>query len=170
MTKQPQYATLLLLALTGILWGACTQQRQPCLTPRIASLIVESTHFLTDTSTVAVDTAFPYAVFVPLPVSGKLNGGIYRKQSLFTLSLSPDSTICKWGFTSDSLTNKLDTITFHYKRNLQFLSNACGYTYFYTLQYTETTHLFIDSIHILNPSVTNNVQTKHLQIYIHPGF
>src|SRR4051812_25278028 len=112
MIKQHRYAALLTLALMGVVWAACTQQRQPCLTPRIASLIVKAIHFPTDTSTITADTALPYAVFVPMPVSGKLTGSLYRKQSVFTLSLSPDSTICQWGFTSDSITHTLDTITF----------------------------------------------------------
>ena len=175
MINRPAYITLLLLILTGIGWSACTQQRQPCLTPKIASLIVESVHFTNDTSTKQVDTAIPGATFIPLvPGKDTLQVTTYPQQSAFTLSLSPDSTLCQWEFTTDSIQHiakySADTITFLYQRSLKFLSNACGYTYFYSLDSVITTHHIIDSVHILNKSVTNNVNTKHLQIFIHPDF
>lgn len=154
---------------------SCTQSRQPCLTPKNATLIIESIHLPTDTSTVAADTGLPGAVFIPLvPGKDTLYGTTYPLQSTFSISLSPDSNRCRWIFTTDSLVHgyqyNYDTLTFFYQRNLKFLSNACGFTYFYTLDSVYTTHHIIDSLHLLNPSVTNDVNTKHLQIYIHPDF
>ena len=171
MTDLSRYRSIVLLAIIGIGWISCTQERQPCMTPTIATLTVETIHFQ-DTATVAVDTAIPAATFIPI-VPGRDTAQVttYPLQSTFTLSLSPDSTICQWAFTTDSIqyvkTYHSDTLTFFYQRNLQFLSNACGYTYFYTLDSVHTTRHNIDSLHIINTSVTNNVNTKHLQIYIH---
>ena len=167
--------SLLIATAICILLAACTQSRQPCLTPTIATLIVESIHLPTDTSTTAIDTGLPGAVFIPwVPGKTTLSGTIYPLQSTFSLSLSPDSTICSWILTSDSLVHayqyNYDTLTFFYQRNLKFLSNACGFTYFYTLDSVHTSHHIIDSVHLLNPSVTNDVNTKHLQIYIHPDY
>lgn len=170
MINRHKYVPVLLLAFMGISWLACTQQRQPCLTPKIASLIIETIHLTSDTATIPVDTALPHAVFISMPANDSFKGTIYPLQSVFTLSLSPDSTICRWEFTTDSFQHSYDTLTFYYQRNLQFLSNACGYTYFYTLDTVVTTHLIIDSVHILNRAVTNNVNTKHLKIFIHPDF
>lgn len=170
MTKRHSYITLVLLACIVLAAAACTQQRQPCLTPKIASLLVQTAHFTTDTSTTTADTALPHAVLAPLPASGTLRGTVYTQQSLFSLSLSPDSTVCQWVFTTDSLKHPIDTLTFFYRRQLNFLSNACGYTYFYGLDSVHTTHFNIDSLQILNTSVTTNVNTKHLKVYIHPGF
>ncbi len=180
MIDLSRYTGICLLALTVIGWLSCTQQRQPCLTPKIATLSIETIHFPTDTSTTPVDTAIPAATFIPV-VPGKDTQLVttYPQQATFTLSLSPDSTICQWIFTTDSIQYvhlyHSDTLTFYYQRNLQFLSNACGYTYFYTLDSvhhatSSPSYPIIDSIHIINTSVTNNVNTKHLQIYIHPDF
>ena len=171
MTRRNKYRAIVLMAFFVIVTLSCTQERSPCLTPKIASLIMETIHFPKDTSTVFVDTAIPAAVLAALPPrKDSLGLVVYPQQSTFTISLSPDSTVCKWIFSTDSLYNPFDTLTFYYERHLQFLSNACGYTYFYGLDSVHTTHQIIDSVHILNTSVTNNVNTKHLQIYIHHNF
>lgn len=165
-----KHLTVFLIGLCLIAWAACTQERQPCLTPKTASLIMESIHFKTDTATIPVDTSLPNAVFIP--VTAKDTGIIYPPQASFTISLSPDSNICQWMFSTDTPIHSfgIDTLTFYYRRNAKFLSNACGFTYFYNIDSVHTTHLIIDSVHILNTSVTNNVSTKHLQIYIHRNF
>lgn len=164
-----RYSLLGFLSVVIIVSMACTQQRQPCLTPKTASLIIGTVHFKTDTSTVTVDTTLPHATFYPL--SSQLNYvTVYPPQASFTVSLSPDTNYCQWLFETDSLKHIPDTVSFYYQRSAKFLSNACGFTYFYNIDSVHSTHLIIDSLHILNNSVTNNVNTKHLQIYIHRNF
>jgi predicted nucleic-acid-binding Zn-ribbon protein len=158
---------VIVLAICCVVWASCTQQRQPCLTPKIASLILETMHITNDTGTIFSDTALPAAVFLPLS-GGSYDSLIFPLGSVFTISLSPDSNVCRWVVETDTTSHIFDTLTFRYKANLQFLSNACGYTDFYTLDTVQTTHKFIDSVHIVNSSVTNNVNTKHVQVYIHP--
>ena len=158
-----------------IIWGACKQQRQTCLTPKIASLIVETMHKISDTGTVFYDTVLPAAEFAPLTNPDSIQVFLSAQASSFTLSLSPDHDTCQWLFRADTVGNNpraalFDTITFYYQRKLQFLSNACGYTNFYNLDSIYTSHFNIDSVHIINASVTNNVNTKHVQIFIHPDF
>ena len=171
MINARKYLPFIAFVFCG-LWVACTQTRDPCLTPKIASLNIEMMHLplpLVIGDTTFVDTALPAAVFRPLSVTVDNPYTIYPQQADFTISLSPDSNICQWVFATDTPAYSFDTLTFHYQRNLQFISNACGFTYFYTLDTVLTTHVYIDSLHITNTSVTNNVNTKHLQIFIHPG-
>lgn len=166
------YLPVLLILLCAAGWTGCTSQRQPCLTPKTATLSMQSIHFKSDTATVPVDTSLPSAVFSP--VAGSITQyKLYPPQSKFTVSLSPDTTFCQWVFTTDTFSFRdaiVDTINFYYRRHLQFLSNACGFTYFYDLDSVRTTHLMIDSVHILKTSVTNNVNTEHMQVYIHRNF
>jgi len=177
MISGKRYLIAILIAICGT-WTACTQQRQLCLTPTVASLNIASKHLITDTGTIFYDTVLPDAEFVPL---NKNNGSaivdsiIYPQASTFTISLSPASDTCRWLFRADTTgilprDYAYDTLTFVYKRDLQFLSNACGYTDFYTLDTVLTSHTNIDSVHITNTSVTNDVSAMHLQIYIHPDF
>jgi len=159
-------------ALCGLALLTCTVERQPCLTPTIASLNIECMHLPTDTATIFIDTALPSAVFTALTPT-RSDSTIYPQQSLFTLSLSPDTTYCQWQFITDTALSKYakyDVITFRYQRDLQFLSNSCGYAYFYTLDTVYSTHNIIDSLHLINTSVTNDVNTTHVQIFIHPDY
>jgi len=171
MIKKSKYRILIPVILCSIIWAACTQQRQPCLTPKIATLNMHCLHKAADTATVFADTALPNTLFAAYSDSGT-QYLIYRGQaSDFTISLSSAADSCKWGITTDTTRNSgFDTLTFFYKRKLQFISNACGYAYFYNLDSVHTTGKTIDSVRILNANVNNNVKTKHLQIYIHPDF
>ena len=172
MIRIDKYLLFTVVGLCGLGWAACTQERSPCLTPLVASLNMETMHLLTDTSTIFVDTALPAAVLRPVTNTKNDSGTLYPQQSDYTISLSPDDTVCKWIFTTDSAYYAFDTLTFVYQRSLQFISNACGYTYFYTLDtvYTNTAHKIIDSLLIVNKSVTNNVNITHLHLYIHPDY
>lgn len=158
--------TLLLLCLIGCM--ACSQQRLPCLNPVTASLIVNTVHMKTDTSSVPVDSSLPKAAFYPLS-NEKNDTSRYQPSALFTLTLAPDSTFCEWIYSANSA-QPFDTLSFYYRRRLEFISNACGFTYYFDLDSVRTTHWHTDSVVILNTSVNDNVNTKHLQIYIHPNY
>ena len=177
MIKNLKYVALLSVAVCSMAWLACKQQRAICLTPTVASLNIVFLHLPTDTSAVVfTDTALPAAIFVALTAKARPDT-TFQQQSTFTISLSPDSTYCQWLFKPDTNSLIFDTLSFYYQRNLQFLSNACGFTYFYTLDSVHTTHysiqlnpyiptFSIDSAQIVNASVTNNVNTTQLQVYI----
>jgi hypothetical protein len=155
--------------LGSLLWiglWACTEERLPCDTPKIASLNIQTVHHPTDTTTAIVDTALPAAVFGAVTNKG-IQDIVYPQQANFTISLSPLSDSCQYYFTTDSAYQRVDTLKFYYQRSLYFISNACGFTYFYSLDSVHTTHFNIDSVLILNSSVTNNANITQLQFYIH---
>jgi hypothetical protein len=180
MISGKKYCLALFIAFCGT-WAACTQQHQSsptCLTPTVASLNIVSMHIISDTGTVFYDTVLPDAEFVPLNknnASAIVDSIIFPQASLFTISLSPASDTCRWLVRADTTgilprDYAYDTLTFVYQRDLQFLSNTCGYTDFYTLDTVLTSHINIDSVLITNYSVTNDVSAMQLQIYIHPDF
>ncbi|NDC41201.1 MAG: hypothetical protein EBZ77_06570 [Chitinophagia bacterium] len=155
----------ILLPVLALL-GACTQERQPCLTLKTALLNINFVHYR-DTSTVVRDTALPRAYFVGSTVAG-LNALYYKSaSSVFTLSLDPGRDTTRWLVTTDSLNYPFDTLDLVYTRQLNFLSNACGYTCFFKLTGATVTHNNIDSVLITDPGVTNNAQSKNLKIFIH---
>jgi hypothetical protein len=165
---------MVLLAVAVWLLPACTQERQPCLTPKTASLNLHFVHFPVDTAinnNSTQDTALPSAIFGAI-TGGTVQEFIYRAPSAyFTISLSSTADSCSWIFKADSALATYDTLNFYYRRQLKFLSNACGYTNFYTIDSVHTTKSTgIDSVIITNPSVTNDVNTRQLKIYMHPDF
>jgi hypothetical protein len=170
MIKHRHYPVIL-FALVCMAWAACTQERQPCLTPKQATLIIQSIHFKSDTATIPVDSLLPHAVFAPVTSASNVATIYTTPASLFSISLSPNSSVCQWEIETDTATHAYDTLTFYYKQNLKFISNACSYTYFYNIDSVHTTHTFIDSVHIINPGVTNVTKDiKHVQIYIRRNF
>ncbi len=169
MTDKDRYFLLLATGFTLLGADSCTQERQLCLTPKVAIMNMQTVHFSDSTLLTVVDTALPAAVIGALPDSVK-QLTLYNTGSLFSLSLSPAADSCKWLVTTDSLKYSYDTLTFYYQRNLEFLSNACGYTCFYTIKTVSTTHNNIDSVQITNTNVTNDVKTKHLRVFFHPNF
>lgn len=159
------------IIITAFLYCACKQERQTCLTPKDAVLNVETMHIPAPGAALA-DTILPAPAFGavashPQPLF------LFPVGAAFTLSLSPDADTASWAFIPDTAVAAAvipDTLTFYYQRHLQFLSNACGYTFFYGIDSLHTTYHNIDSFKLLNGSVTNNVNTKHLQIYLHPDY
>ncbi|GAA4460467.1 hypothetical protein GCM10023093_03150 [Nemorincola caseinilytica] len=145
---------------------SCTQERQPCLTPRSASLRMRMVRKVTDSLT--IDTATPNPFFRAVAAGGQ-QGYLYTSRSSFALSLSPVADTSMWLYSPDTAAGTLtDTIIFRYERQLQFISNACGYTYYYDLRSAATTSHTIDSVQIINSSVTSDASKNHIQVYIHP--
>lgn len=169
MTKGNKYIIWLVLILFLAGAAACKQDRLPCLTPKIASLNLHTVRITSHADTTKVDTVLQSATFIAITNSGN-KGIIYPPQASFTLSLSSVADSCQWAVAADTVNLNYDTLTFHYSRNLQFISNACGFAYFYNLTDVRSTHHFIDSLRITNINVTNNVNTSHLQVFIHPNF
>jgi hypothetical protein len=186
-----QFAILIVTLCLAVC--ACTQQRQACVEPILVSLrfSVLSTHTITDSAVfppkstrVSFDTVLPKAFLIPLDpaVKNETFTFYFGYTSQFSLLLDPNKDTCRWYLSQDSLGTPIDTISFFYTRKLQFLSNACGYTYYYNLTGIPTTpnlknnlvqnaldtlHHRIDSIIIENAGVTNNVNLEHLKIFIH---
>jgi len=184
-----RHFAILLLSLT-LIASACTQQRQPCVEPILVALRFStwSTHSVVDSGVipptitrVSFDTLLPNAVLGT--INAKTNTVYYfGTTDAFSLYLDPNKDTCTWFLSQDSGKTVVDTITFYYTRKLQFLSNACGYTYYYNLtalpstpnlvnnqqQSTfDTTKHRIDSIIFENQGVTNNVNQEHMKIFIH---
>lgn len=165
MTNKRKYRLLPFVVLCGLFFS-CTQEQQPCLTPKTAILKIKSVKKAADGK--VLDTAFNAAVFFPMsPLVS--TGTFFAKSSGFTLSLSPLSDTCRWRFAPDTAAGVVfDTLTFVYDRQLTFVSNACGYSHFFNLDTVFSTHHTVDSASVLNPSVTNNVNTNHVQVFIRP--
>ena len=156
---------LLFVVVSGLV--ACTQQRSPCYEPTIVYAAMGS-YRLVDTS--SVDT------FLPNPIIGSIDSPYLKSQpeprNRFSVIFSPFRDSMRYylqgDIISDSTTytiEQVDTLTFYYASELTFISNACGYTYYYTINDIKTTHNSIDSISIIDRNVDNNVNTQHVKIY-----
>lgn len=164
MTKSGNH--LLLLLLIVMLASACTQQRTPCYEPTIVSVSIGTYRMIdgVEADTSLVDPRF-YCLDTPLQFVPNANNS-------FSAILSPFSDNTRWVLVpdnEDSLPGTpvelYDTLTFSHTKKLTFLSNACGYVYYYTLDNITTTYNSLDSIVLVNSSVDNNANTQHVKIF-----
>jgi hypothetical protein len=169
------YRQLVVFLFVVFCFAACTQERLPCPQPTIMSVIIGCHQVIAlDTlgNPIIGDTTFSNPEIVGQDSAGFwVTGTKYPLGSKQLLAhLSPIVDSCKWVVSPDTVSyvaGITDTITFHYQHQLNFLSNACGYAYFYNLQSVSATHTFIDSATIINASVNTNINTEHVKIYIH---
>lgn len=141
---------------------SCEQERDPCLQPTTIYMRVRSSKIVADTTT--ADTLLPSPRWTAIDSARTL---IFPpKTAGFSLTLNPIADSTRYAIQPDSTASIQDTITFYYGRRLQFLSNACGYTYFYTLQNIRTTLHNIDSVRLRNDEVNGNANTPdHVQVF-----
>lgn len=141
------------------------EERDPCLQPRTVNLRVGAYRRAADTGTTVKDTALPLAILLPI---GGQTAFSFAARSKLSLFLSPQADSCRYILSLDSglTTALLDTLTFRYARRTQFLSNACGYTYFFTLDTVLATANRLDSVRITNREVTNDASVvEHLRLF-----
>ncbi len=160
---------LLLFAIVCICWVSCDRQKDPCLQPVRTGLrigiykAVES-----DTGIVTLDSLLPNVMIGALdsPTYFVFAGKNINKIDSVVLSPLNDSTsiFIQPDSARTSAFDK-DTITFYYSRNIHFISNACGYTTYYTINNLRYTVNNIDSVKLVNGNVSNDANIEHVKIY-----
>lgn len=155
---------IILVAFLGILILSCQQERNPCLFPTAVNLRLKSFSKLTK-----ADTNFNR--FNLIADDGDTLKYLYFGQNnitRFSLRLSQQDDSCRYIIQADSALGLSDTLNFYYNRKLQYISDGCGYTYFFDLKNIKYSQHQIDSIAIINSDVNTNVNTnplEHVQIY-----
>lgn len=150
-------------------WMACDRQKDPCLQPIRAGMrigvykTVES-----DTGIVALDSLLPNVIV------GALDSPTYfifagkNISKIDSVVLSPVSDTTSIFIQPDSARTSSfdkDTIRFYYTRSLHFISNACGYTTYYTINNLSYTTWNIDSVNLINGNVSNDASIENVKIY-----
>ena len=140
------------------------EERDPCLQPRTVSLRGGAYRRAADTGFAVTDTTLRFIFLAPI---GAQTGFAFPSSRKFSLFLSPLTDSCRYVLATDTSQNPalLDTLTFRYTRRTQFLSNACGYTYFFTLDTVLATSNRLDSVRTTSPDVTNDANVEHLRIF-----
>ncbi|WP_123985265.1 DUF6452 family protein [Taibaiella soli] len=176
MTKKDRslFTGVIMLLLTlGLV--ACETQRDPCLTPTTVYVRAGAYRFA-DTGTAVLDTFLLNPILGPADSPQKgYSAGQNVNKFYNEITLNPTVDSCSWYFVPDSAyLDRRDTITFYYYRQLKFISNACGYTYYYSINNVKSTrHGFADNIHAIDSvvlssgTINGNANIENLKIYIH---
>ncbi|XZF15988.1 DUF6452 family protein [Chitinophagaceae bacterium MMS25-I14] len=174
MINKDRNVLLVLLVLFAICWGACETERDPCLTP-VNVYVRAGTYRISDTNNIVLDTLLVNPVLGSVDSSDTVFLAGHSVNKFSGITLSPHADSCRWFLQPDSLyPQRRDTLTFYYQRQLKFISNACGYTYYFNISSVKSTvHAFADSTHAIdsvvlnNGSINGNANIENLKIYIH---
>jgi len=159
-----------------LLLGSCKKDFQECFVPRsVAARIkfqyidtvrtIDSNSFVTE-RIVLKDTTLNRPSFTSLGMDSNIVFQGERGIGNMSLFLNSDTTAIKYAFKRSEDAVLTDTITINYDNYPQFISNACGYTFNYTLKTISSTQLNIKEIQITDPNVTLSAQTNHIIIFI----
>lgn len=81
---------------------------------------------------------------------------IGKESILLAFPFNPEKDSIRYRFTADTTTKEYDTLTFFYTSSPHFISNNCGYTYYYNLDSVKSTNHVLDSNYVINPSLTDD--------------
>ena len=79
------------------------------------------------------------------------------------LPLNPGKDFTHYVFVIDSMN---DTIQINYTRELNLVSQACGFITDFNIKQVSTSHHHFDSIVVINKTITQNENEEHFKIYL----
>lgn len=177
------HKTLLYLFVIGTIGLAgCESDEPQCYEPQhvtanIRFEIDKDTMVVIDSSNpnippITKDTIYIYDTALNFPIATALvETGNYSTQydryNLY-LFLNPDTNFISYKIQVDSAMtdSMLDTLTLYYRPSLHFISNACGYTYYYTIDSLRCSKHVFDTAYISEQSVTSEAS----KVNVHLGF
>ncbi|RYD96980.1 MAG: hypothetical protein EOP54_12235 [Sphingobacteriales bacterium] len=159
-----------------LILSSCKKDFQECFVPRsVAARVifqvidtvrtVDSNAFVTE-KIVIRDTVLNRPILKSLGLDSNIVFLGERGINSMYLFLDADTTAIKYSFQRSEDATVIDTLTITYDHYPQFISNACGYTFNYTLKTVSSTQLNIKKVQIIDPNVTLSAQPKHIVIYI----
>lgn len=88
--------------------------------------------------------------------------------STMPFSLDPDLETIQYIVTPDANEpDSTDTLTVNYQSELHFISNDCGFTYYYDLVSASITKHHFDSVAITENEVTIEGNKRHIRLYFY---
>ena len=153
---------LILIAAMGM---ACNNT-STCLTPK--TVVLRAGFYVMQNDTLQADSMLINANVI-IDGASSLFGFNLKNASSFQTTISPTADSVVVYFQSDSTSfdpETIDTIRVFYTSKLNFISTACGYEYYHTLNGAKSTHNSIDTVKISNAELDGNANTEHLAILL----
>lgn len=169
--------TILPLILASIIFLACKKDNT-CYQPRdvraqVGMVVKEVLKIDSLRDTVVVDTSITtyrdtsilQLHALSLDVDSPIHIYAAPRSAQIGLLLNPNADSIRYRLAYDTSSTDYDTVVLYYTHSLQFISNSCGYTYYYTLGSAGLQGAQLDSFAIPNPSVTKDVNKRNLNLY-----
>lgn len=166
---------ILYLFICLCLMASCNPDTQECYVPKsvtvqvgfvIIDTVIGKDSLLRDSIYVrTADTALNYPSLLSIGVDSVIKfQGAFRVSQL-PVMLNPATPSISYRFQPDSTQAAYDTLRFYYTPKYHFISNACGYTYYYNIDSVSTTKHLLDASAVKNREVTESAQNRHVEFY-----
>ncbi|HRP89187.1 MAG TPA: DUF6452 family protein [Edaphocola sp.] len=169
------YRVVAIIIFLG-LFTSCNKEVQECYTPTNVPLIVGFRVIDTmvavdslnrpDTTVAFRDTALYFPVF-----QTKVKDTIYsfigdRASTAMAVFLNPDTNFMQYILQPNQDIAIFDTLNIRYEHKEHFISNDCGYTYFYDIKqiYGGGKRVLLDSFEVTNAEVSTS-QKRNISVY-----
>ncbi len=168
---------LLGIAIIALVISCETTQEcyQPTTVTVKAAFVVKNTYdslIVTDTSARDTTIISHYDTFMAAPYFQSLGldstVGILgaKGTSLMPLPLNPDAGNIRYLVVPDTADfSVIDTLTIFYTPQVHFISNSCGYTYYYNIDSVHNATALFDSVALANREVTTLGNVRHILLY-----
>jgi hypothetical protein len=154
-----KYISGIIVILLLSVFAACEDETKTCDQTLISSLGINFKKDSLD-GFINIDTIWPKVTLYALGKDTILSS--QARSSIF-MTLSPLADSSQFYLKLDSAA-VADTLTFRYTRTPHFVSPACGFATFFTLDTVITTFNTIDSLHVNNKEV-NSTNDTHVSLY-----
>lgn len=148
---------------------------QPTTVTVKAAFVVKNTYdslIVTDSTVRDTTIVTYYDTFMAAPYFQSLDFdstvGILgdRGTNLIPLPLNPDVDSIRYLVVPDTADfSSIDTLVIYYTPKVYFISNNCGYTYYYNIDSVHTATALFDSTALANKEVTTQGSTRHILLY-----
>lgn len=155
---------IIFISVILLTFFSCTKSTT-CLTPKVVSL--RGGFYYDDSVNVFKDSLQTNANLFFGSISTYFIN--LKQTSKFYLSLSQSNDDVTIYFQSDSANTDpatIDTLSLNYTREPHFISTACGYETFFTIQQVNYSTNIIDTVIVNDYGVNNDVNKEHLKIVI----
>ncbi len=156
----------LFLLLGGLCLMTACSQSNTCLTPKTVALRAGFYYHPSDSTSKDSSVINANIFFGNQTLLYKSN---LKNTNSFSIPLSQLEDSITLFYQADSLVSSpllIDTIQLRYSRKLHFISTACGYETYYTIQKLSTTQQVVDSVIVSQAEVTNDVNQQHIRIVL----
>jgi hypothetical protein len=172
MKLRPNHSLIkkLSIAIIGfvLLFAACKRKDPDCYQSILVLNFSQFKERHLDTTTVTIDSSITITdtiqkitdSIMPAPEMLVLDEdtaySVFGKEiAILPCPFNPAKESIRYRFRADTSDTQYDTLTFFYTPSPHFVSNNCGYTYYYNLDSVKSTNHVIDSSYIISPSLTD---------------
>jgi hypothetical protein len=157
-------ANLWLTVIAMLVIATSCNNNKVCLIPNTTSLHIQLSRW---NGTTIVDTFMAQGRVFHGPQGNVVSA--WQNTTRFTLPMPPGFDSLRFLIQPDTLNTlpeNQEVVTVYFNRTVRFVSGACGYFTEYTLNNVHYTGFILDTVYVVTPQVTTDINPTHLRFVL----